>query len=96
MVSDLLQLSRLHAGTRLTSSEPVVIGDVLSDALASADAVAQTRGVTLSGAAPDGLVLYADPRESRGCSTIWSATRSGTLAPADRSRCRSGESGPRR
>ncbi len=63
MVSDLLQLSRLHAGTRLTSREPVVIGDVLSDALASADAVAQTRGVTLSGAAPDGLVLYADPRD---------------------------------
>ncbi len=63
MVGDLLQLSRLHAGTRLTGREPVVLGDALSDTLASADAVARARGITLSGAAPEGLILHADPRD---------------------------------
>lgn len=71
MVDDLFELSRIHAGTLQLSLAQVRLGDLVSDALAGADALARARGVTLSGdafgsddrddSAP--LVVRADSRE---------------------------------
>lgn len=63
MVDDLFELSRIHAGTLRLSMEPVFLGDVVSEALASADPVARARGVQLGGAVDAGLEVVADPAE---------------------------------
>ena len=47
MVDDLFELSRIHAGVMRLSPQPVALGDVVSEALASADSVARARGVRL-------------------------------------------------
>jgi signal transduction histidine kinase len=61
MVDDLFELSRIHAGVMRLSPQPVALGDVVSEALASADSVARARGVRLDGAVDEGLLVTADP-----------------------------------
>lgn len=63
MVDDLFTLSRIHAGVLQLSLQPVVLADVVSDALAAADPVARAGGVDLSGTVDQGIVLTADPTE---------------------------------
>ena len=63
MVDDLFALSRIHAGSLRLNLEPVVLGDVISEALASADPVAKARDVHLGGMVAPGLEVVADPAE---------------------------------
>jgi signal transduction histidine kinase len=63
MVDDLFELSRIHAGNLRLTLEPVVLGDLVSEAIASADPVARARGVRLGGGVDDGLEVVADPAE---------------------------------
>jgi signal transduction histidine kinase len=63
MVDDLFELSRIHAGNLKLSLEPLMLGDLVSEALASADPVAKAHGVRLGGMVADGLEVVADPAE---------------------------------
>jgi signal transduction histidine kinase len=63
MVDDLFELSRIHAGALRLSLEPVMLGDVVSEAIASADPVARARGVRLDGGVEEGLEVVADSGE---------------------------------
>jgi signal transduction histidine kinase len=63
MVDDLFELSRIHSGNLRLSLEPVVLGDLVSEAIASADPVARARGVRLGGGVDDGLEVVGDPAE---------------------------------
>jgi len=63
MVDDLFELSRIHAGNLRLTLEPVVLGDVVSEAIASADPVARARGVRLGGGVDDGLEVVGDAAE---------------------------------
>jgi len=63
MVDDLFELSRIHAGNLRLSLEPVMLGDLVSEAIASADPVARARGVRLGGGVDEGLEVVADPAE---------------------------------
>ena len=60
MVDDLFELSRIHAGVLTVSPEPVVLGDLVSEAIAGADPVARARSVRLGGSVEDGLAVHAD------------------------------------
>ncbi|MDQ3592130.1 MAG: HAMP domain-containing histidine kinase [Actinomycetota bacterium] len=62
MVGDLFQLSGLQAGSSALSIDRVALDDLLSDTLASADALARAGGVRLEGQATDAIVLGADAR----------------------------------
>ncbi len=61
MVDDLFELSRIHAGQLTVEPQPVVLGDLVSEAIAAADPVARSRQVTLGGEVPHGLQVEADP-----------------------------------
>ena len=61
MVDDLFELSRIHAGQLVVQPQPVLLGDLVSEALAAADPVARARGVRLGGEVPHGLLVDADP-----------------------------------
>ena len=61
MVDDLFELSRIHAGVLRLDTQPVVLGDLVSEALAGADPVARSRSVRLGGAVEEGLVVSGDP-----------------------------------
>jgi len=61
MVDDLFELSRIHAGQLVVEPQPIVVGDLVSEAIAAADPVARARGVTLGGEVPHGLQVAADP-----------------------------------
>jgi signal transduction histidine kinase len=61
MVDDLFELSQIHAGVMRLSLQPVALGDVVSEALASADSVARARGVRLDGAVDEDVLVTADP-----------------------------------
>jgi signal transduction histidine kinase len=63
MVDDLFELSRIHAGNVRLSLEPVMVGDLVSEAIASADPVARAHGVRLGGGVEDGLEVVADSAE---------------------------------
>ena len=63
MVDDLFELSRIHAGVLVLDLQPVAVGDVVSEALAGADAVARAGGVRLGGQVDEGLFVNADPGE---------------------------------
>ena len=63
MVDDLFELSRIHAGNLRLSLEPVMLGDLVSEAIASADPVARARGVRLGGGVDDGLEVVGDAAE---------------------------------
>lgn len=49
LVDDLFELSRINAGTLRLEMDRVSLGDLVSDALAAASVVAQTKGVRLEG-----------------------------------------------
>jgi signal transduction histidine kinase len=61
MVDDLFELSRIHAGVMRLSPQPLALGDVVSEALASVDSVARAQGVRLGGAVDEGVLVTADP-----------------------------------
>jgi signal transduction histidine kinase len=61
MVDDLFELSRIHAGQLVVEPQPIVVGDLVSEAIAAADPVARARRVTLGGEVPHGLQVAADP-----------------------------------
>ena len=61
MVDDLFELSRIHAGVMRLQPEPVLLGDLVSEALAAADPVARARQVRLGGLVEPGVEVAADP-----------------------------------
>ncbi|HEY2076897.1 MAG TPA: HAMP domain-containing sensor histidine kinase [Streptosporangiaceae bacterium] len=63
MVDDLFELSRIHSGTLQLSTDEIALDDLVSDVLASTEALAQERGVRLAGKAAGQLAVRADPRE---------------------------------
>ncbi len=62
MVDDLFELSRIHAGTLALSPEVLMLGDLVSEAIAGADPVARVRRVRLGGRVEDGVEVTADPQ----------------------------------
>jgi signal transduction histidine kinase len=63
MVDDLFELSRIHSGTLQLSTDQIALDDLVSDVLASTEALARERGVRLDGKATGQLAVRADPRE---------------------------------
>jgi signal transduction histidine kinase len=63
MVDDLFELSRIHSGTLQLSADEIALNDLVSDVLASTEALARERGVRLAGRAAGQLTVRADPRE---------------------------------
>jgi len=63
MVDDLFELSRIHSGTLQLSPDEIALDDLVSDVLASTEALARERGVRLDGKAAGQLAVLADPRE---------------------------------
>jgi signal transduction histidine kinase len=63
MVDDLFELSRIHSGTLQLSTDEIALDDLVSDVLASTEALARERGVRLDGKATGQLAVRADPRE---------------------------------
>ncbi|MDD2859077.1 MAG: HAMP domain-containing sensor histidine kinase [Candidatus Nanopelagicales bacterium] len=63
MIDDLSALSRLHSGSLRLALAEVDIADLVSDALASTEALALERGVHLRGSAESSLAVHADHRE---------------------------------
>jgi signal transduction histidine kinase len=61
MVDDLFELSRIHAGVLRLQPELVLVGDLVSEAIAGADPVARARRVRLDGEIPQGLQISVDP-----------------------------------
>ncbi|MCW2791981.1 MAG: histidine kinase [Nocardioides sp.] len=61
MVDDLFELSRIHAGVLRLSPQPVMLGDLVSEAIAGADPVARARNVRLGGSVDPGIEVSADP-----------------------------------
>ncbi len=59
MVDDLFELSRIHAGVLRISPETVMLGDLVSEAIAGADPMARARGVRLGGSVEDGVEVTA-------------------------------------
>jgi signal transduction histidine kinase len=60
MVDDLFELSRIHAGVLRLSPQPVMLGDLVSEAIAGADPVARARSVRLGGRVDEGIEVTAD------------------------------------
>jgi signal transduction histidine kinase len=63
LVDGLFELSRVQSGTLRLHLEPVGIGDLVSDAVASAEPLARHHGVWLRGEAGPPLLVTADSRE---------------------------------
>jgi signal transduction histidine kinase len=63
MVDDLFELSRIQSGTLQLSPDEIALDDLVSDVLASTEALARERGVHLDGIATGHIVVRADPRE---------------------------------
>ena len=63
MVDDLFELSRIESGTLSLSLDRIEVGDLISDAVASMEALARARGVQLTGVAGSALTVQADARE---------------------------------
>jgi signal transduction histidine kinase len=62
MVDDLLALSRLQSGQWDLHLEQLPLRDLVSDSIAGASALAEQRGVRLSGECDDHVTAYADER----------------------------------
>ncbi|MDX6244222.1 MAG: hypothetical protein QOE76_1945 [Frankiales bacterium] len=60
MVDDLFELSRIHVGQLALTMTPVMLRDLVSDALANADPIARTRGVQLTGVAGHDALVAVD------------------------------------
>jgi signal transduction histidine kinase len=63
MVDDLFELSRIHSGALRLSPDVIALDDLVSDVLASTEALARERGVGLAGWATGRPAVSADPRE---------------------------------
>ena len=63
MVDDLFELSRIHSGTLQLSPYQIALDYLISDMLASTEALARESGVLLDGTASGQLTVRADPRE---------------------------------
>src|SRR3984957_17987426 len=63
MVDDLFELSRIQSGTLQLSPDEIALDDLVSDVLASTEALAREHGVRLDGTASGQLTVRADPRE---------------------------------
>ena len=63
MVDDLFELSRIQSGNLQLSPDRIMLGDLVSDAVAGTEALAQASGVRLDGAVSGPLIIDADPRE---------------------------------
>jgi signal transduction histidine kinase len=71
MVDDLFELSRIHSGALRLSCDQIALDDLVSDALASTEALARESGVRLDGRATGQLTVRADLRElSRALSNL--------------------------
>ena len=71
MVEDLFELSRIESGTLSLSLDSIEAGDLVSDTVASMEALARARGVRLAGQADSALLIRADTRElSRALSNL--------------------------
>jgi len=60
LVEDLFELSRINAGTLQLTIEQVSVDELVSDAVAAADAQARARGVQLAGGSSTGRLVSAD------------------------------------
>ncbi|RKR19659.1 sensor histidine kinase [Arthrobacter oryzae] len=60
MVNDLLELSKIHAGTLRLKAEPLDLYDLASDAIADLAAVAERHGITLDGGGQRECMALAD------------------------------------
>ena len=63
MVDDLFELSRIESGTLTLTPDKVELADLVSDTVASMEAVARTRGIRLTGEADGPLIIEADLRK---------------------------------
>ena len=63
LVDDLFELARIHAGALRLSLAQVSLADLVSDTVAGTDALAQVRGVHLTGEATGRVMVRADSRE---------------------------------
>jgi len=63
MVDDLFELSRIQSGTLQLSPDQIALDDLVSDVLASTEALAREHGVRLDGRATGQLAVRGDPRE---------------------------------
>ncbi|CAM3195944.1 sensor histidine kinase KdpD [Tsukamurella hominis] len=63
MIADLFELSKLQTGTLQIHPEPVVLLDLISDAVADCRAEAERRGITIAQDGIDGHLVHVDPRE---------------------------------
>jgi signal transduction histidine kinase len=63
MVDDLFELSRIHSGALRLFPDRIALDDLVSDVLASTEALAREHGVRLDGRAAGQLAVLADPRE---------------------------------
>ena len=63
MISGLLALSRLQSGTLRLDRTTVDLGDLVSDAVASARVLAEPVGVSVTGSAPTGVTAEVDASE---------------------------------
>lgn len=63
MIGDLFELSKLQTGTLQIHPEPVVLLDLVSDAVADCRSVAANRGITIAQDGIDGHLVMVDPRE---------------------------------
>jgi signal transduction histidine kinase len=63
MIDDLFELSRIHAGALRLSRRMVGLEDLVAEVVASAEPVARSKGVRLSGAAVRGMPVFIDSAE---------------------------------
>lgn len=63
MVDDLFELSRINAGLLRLNTQQVVLGDLISETLASAYPVASSKKVHLAGSVNDQIEVLLDPAE---------------------------------
>ena len=63
MIDDLFELSRIHAGALRLSRHMVGLEDLVTEVVASAEPVARSKGVRLTGAAVRGMPVFIDTAE---------------------------------
>jgi len=63
MIDDLFELSKIHAGALRLTRRMVGLEDLIAEVVASAEPVARSKGVLLTGAAVRGLPVYIDTAE---------------------------------
>jgi signal transduction histidine kinase len=63
MIDDLFQLSKIHAGTLRLMPRLVGLEDLIAEVAASAEPVARSKGVRITGAAASGMAVLIDPAE---------------------------------